>query len=210
MNCISHNRDLPFLVFEIVTWKLGCPHLLPYFLKHYKWELKTKTTPAPKRQERFFCTARISVRKKIGFAHPASSDTMIYIFLLFSLWLSLRLPGDRFSKDPVTYRARNTILESVISLPWKPALLIFQIWGNCQASKVEACSSWRYKGINGSRKVSGRSRNGPMDGLRSGHQICNFFPNIHALLSQINPRRACIHFLCHTTPNNHEILIITQ
>ena len=34
------------------------------------------------------------------------------------------LPRGRFSKDPVTYRARKVILKTMIHSPWKPALLI--------------------------------------------------------------------------------------
>ena len=41
-----------------------------------------------------------------------------------SLGLEKTSPGGRFSKDPVTYRARKSILETVIRLPWKAALLI--------------------------------------------------------------------------------------
>ena len=33
-------------------------------------------------------------------------------------------PVGRFSKDPVTYRARKVILKTMIRLPWKPVLLI--------------------------------------------------------------------------------------
>ena len=33
-------------------------------------------------------------------------------------------PGGRFSKDPVTYRARKVRLKTMIRLPWKPALII--------------------------------------------------------------------------------------
>ena len=75
-------------------------------------------------------------------------------------------PGGRFSKDPVTYRARKAILETMIRLPWKAALLICfrykERQNNCQVSKLETCSYWRYKGIYLTRKVSGRSRNGPL------------------------------------------------
>ena len=35
--------------------------------------------------------------------------------------------GDRFSKDTVTYRARKVILKTMIRLPSKLALLMFQI-----------------------------------------------------------------------------------
>ena len=34
-----------------------------------------------------------------------------------------RTPRDRFSKDPVTYRARKAILEPMIRLSWKAAFL---------------------------------------------------------------------------------------
>ena len=39
-------------------------------------------------------------------------------------WDCNKRPGGRFSKDPVTYRARKVILKPMIRLPWKPALLI--------------------------------------------------------------------------------------
>ena len=79
----------------------------------------------------------------------------------------LENPGDRFSKDLVTYRARKAIFETMIRLPWKAALLTCfrykEMQNNCQVSKLETCSYWRcnYKGISVTRKVSGRSRNGP-------------------------------------------------
>ena len=50
-------------------------------------------------------------------------------------------PGGCFSKDPVTYQARKAILEIMIHLPWKSAVLMYfrckerQI--NCQVSKFE-------------------------------------------------------------------------
>ena len=73
--------------------------------------------------------------------------------------------GGRFSKDPVTSRARKAILETMIRLPWKAALWIFFSYkerqNNCQVSKLETCSYWRYKRIYITRKVSGRSRKGP-------------------------------------------------
>ena len=75
-------------------------------------------------------------------------------------------PGSRFSKDPVTYRARKVILEIILRLSWKVALLICLRWkkeqNNCQVSKHETCSYRRYKEIFGTRKVSGLSRNGPL------------------------------------------------
>ena len=50
----------------------------------------------------------------------------------------------------------------------------------CQVSKFETCSYLRYKGIYGTRKVSGRSRNGPqasvVKGLVSAIQQINPFP----------------------------------
>ena len=80
-----------------------------------------------------------------------------------SLWGAV----GRFSKDPVTYRARKAILESMIRLPWKAGLFICfrykERQNNCQVSKLETYSYWRYKGIYLTRKVSGRSRNGPLD-----------------------------------------------
>ena len=52
--------------------------------------------------------------------------------------------GGRFSKNPVTYRARKAILETMIRLPWKAALLICfrnkERQNNCQVSKIETCS----------------------------------------------------------------------
>ena len=78
---------------------------------------------------------------------------------------SLLTPGGRFSKDPVTYRARKAILETMIRLPWKAALLICfrykEMQNTLQVSKLEICTYWRSKGIYVTRKVSGRSRNGP-------------------------------------------------
>ena len=77
------------------------------------------------RKKGFFWTAWKSVRK--NWFCTSSSDTLSYIYIffsLFSLWLNLRLPGDRFSKDPVTYWARTAILETEIRLPLKPALYI--------------------------------------------------------------------------------------
>ena len=72
----------------------------------------------------------------------------------------------RFSKDLVTYRARKAIFETMIRLPWKAALLTCfrykEMQNNCQVSKLETCSYWRCKGISITRKVSGRSRNGPL------------------------------------------------
>ena len=68
-------------------------------------------------------------------------------------------PGGRFSKDPVTYRARKAILETMIRLPWKAALLICfrykERQNNGQVSKLETCSYWRYKGISVTRKGFG-------------------------------------------------------
>ena len=87
--------------------------------------------------------------------------------------------GGRFSKDPVTYRARKAILETMIRLPWKAALLICfrhkERQNNCQVSKLETCSYWRYKGIFVTRKVSGRSRNGPqvMFLTKRGNELTN-------------------------------------
>ena len=53
-------------------------------------------------------------------------------------------PGGRFSKDPVTYRARKAILETIIHLPVKAALLICfrykERQNNCHVSKLETCS----------------------------------------------------------------------
>ena len=70
-----------------------------------------------------------------------------------------RAPGGRFSKDPVTYRARKALLETMIRLPWKAALLVCFIYkerqNNCQVSKLETCSHWRYKGICVTRKGFG-------------------------------------------------------
>jgi len=61
-----------------------------------------------------------------------------------SLGLEKTSPGGRFSKDPVTYRARKSILETVIRLPWKAALLLCfgykERQNNCQVSKLETCS----------------------------------------------------------------------
>ena len=71
----------------------------------------------------------------------------------------------RFSKDPITYRARKAILKAMTRLPRKAALLIClrceERRKHCQVSKLETCSYWRYKGIYIIRKVSGCSRNGP-------------------------------------------------
>ena len=55
--------------------------------------------------------------------------------------------GDHFWKDPVTYRARKAILEIMIRLPWKAALLICsgrkERQNNCQVPKLERCSYCR-------------------------------------------------------------------
>ena len=71
-----------------------------------------------------------------------------------SVWkkygLNLRT-GGRFSKDPETDRARKAILETMIHLQRKAALLICfrcqETQNNCQVSKLERCSYRKYKGI---------------------------------------------------------------
>ena len=61
-------------------------------------------------------------------------------------WRSVfeKCSGGRFSKDPVTYRTRNTILGTMIRLPSKAALLISfrykETQNNSHFSKVETCS----------------------------------------------------------------------
>ena len=80
-------------------------------------------------------------------------------------------PGGRFSKDPVTCRARKAILETMVRLPWKAALLVCfrykERQNKWQVSMFETSSYWRYKGIYVTRKVSGRSRNGlPVSGVQ--------------------------------------------
>ena len=104
-------------------------------------------------------------------------------------------PGGRFSKYPGTYRARKAILGIMIRLPWKAALLICFRYNerenNCQVSKLETCSYWRYKGIYVTRKVSGRSRNGPR--VRSDHPQSPSLPSFwlfHLVwLLRDNPKR---------------------
>ena len=50
---------------------------------------------------------------------------------------------------PVTCRVRKAILETMIRLPWKAALLTCfrykEMQNNCQVSKLETCSYWRCK-----------------------------------------------------------------
>lgn len=65
--------------------------------------------------------------------------------------LPLKWPGGLFWKDPVPYQAGKSILETMIPLLWKAALLIF-FWynekqNNWQVSNFEMLSYWRYKGI---------------------------------------------------------------
>ena len=61
-------------------------------------------------------------------------------------WRSIfeKCSGGRFSKDPVTYRARNIILETMARLSSKAALLISfryrEMQNNSHFSKVETCS----------------------------------------------------------------------
>ena len=61
-------------------------------------------------------------------------------------WRSIfeKCSGGRFSKDPVTYRARNTILETMTRLPSKASILISfrynETQNNSHFSKVETCS----------------------------------------------------------------------
>ena len=61
-------------------------------------------------------------------------------------------------------------------LPWKAVLLICfrykERQNNCQVSKLETCSYWRYKGIFVTRKVSGRSRNGPLVYIEAKQKVC--------------------------------------
>ena len=73
--------------------------------------------------------------------------------------------GGCFSKDPVTYRARKAILETMIRLPWKAALLIRfrykERQNKCQVSKLEPCSYWRYKGFMWPEKFRDVRETGP-------------------------------------------------
>ena len=77
-------------------------------------------------------------------------------------------PGGHFSKDPVTYWAQKAILETMICFCEK---LLFWYFSdekkskinNCQVSKLETRSYWRYKGIHVTQKVSRRSRNRPLE-----------------------------------------------
>ena len=91
-------------------------------------------------------------------------EGIVYVFERRG-WFLFDNPGSRFLKDPVTYRARKAILETMIRLPWKAALLVCFRYkkrqNNCQVSKLETCYYWRYKGIFVTRKVSERSRHGP-------------------------------------------------
>ena len=98
-------------------------------------------------------------------------------------------PGGRFSKDPVTYRARKAILETMIRLPWKAALLICfrykERQNNCQVSKHETCSYWRYNEIFVTRKVSGLSRNGPLNGTPIRPNRCEYGAVLYHLSDQL-------------------------
>ena len=59
------------------------------------------------------------------------SCTVIVTNIIFHVKVSDKIlpetfiSGGRFSKDPITYRARKVILKTMIHLPWKLALLIF-------------------------------------------------------------------------------------
>ena len=73
---------------------------------------------------------------------------------------------DWHSKHPVTYRAQQAIIATIIRLPWKTFALLTRYRdkvkrNNCWVSKLERCSYRRYKGIYVTRKVWERSRNGP-------------------------------------------------
>ena len=76
-------------------------------------------------------------------------------------------PWGPFLERPGNLSARKAILETMIRLPWRAALLkcfrYKERQNNCQVSKLETCSYWRYKGIYLTWKVSGRSRNRLLD-----------------------------------------------
>ena len=59
----------------------------------------------------------------------------------------------------------NSWNNDALKLSWKAALLICLRWkkgqNNCQVSKHQTCSYWRYKEIFGTRKVSGLRETGP-------------------------------------------------
>ena len=99
----------------------------------------------------------------------SSSDTFIYTFLAFLTMITFEVTW-----GPFLQRLGNLLGPKSNSWNCDPlavktsSLNIFKIWGNCQVSKVETCSSWIYKANYVSRKVSGRSRNRSLDDLRSG------------------------------------------
>ena len=102
-----------------------------------------------------------NITRRFWQTEKAAHDQTCYPFRAWSLWpdtvfclneLTLFVCGSgyRFSKDPLTYGPRKAILEAMIRLPWKAALLVCFIYkerqNNCQISKLETCSYWRYKG----------------------------------------------------------------
>ena len=90
---------------------------------------------------------------------------------LIEYLLAQHLPGGPFSKDLVTYPAWKATLVTMIHLLWESALLICfrykERQNNCQVSKLETCSHWRYKGIYVTSKILSCLRNGPYNTLQS-------------------------------------------
>ena len=88
----------------------------------------------------------------------------------------------------------------MIPLPWKAALLICfrykEIQKKFQVSKFETCSYLRYKGIYATRKVSGRSRNGPLElnwNQRLGHKKAKTNICYHMLTSSTQLQNRSFH-----------------
>ena len=90
---------------------------------------------------------------------------------LIEYLLAQHSPGGPFSKDLVTYTAWKATLEIMIHLLWESAILICfrykERQNNCQVSKLETCSYWRYKGIFVTCKILRCLRNGPYNTLQS-------------------------------------------
>ena len=118
------------------------------------------------RSSKFAAALPSNVRPQSGLGWSFQGPFETDVTSILHTWCSLWSPGGRFTKHPVTYRARKVILETMIRLSWKAALLICLRWkkeqNSCQFSKHETCSYWRYKEIFGTRKVSGLSSNGPL------------------------------------------------
>ena len=168
-------RNIP-LVFLIVLWVFKNFYSFNYAkncssVKSFVLVKSTTDDPPPPPPHAFF-----SLRQKPDF-EGLKLACKVYNFMIGPILSTIVKSGGRFSKDPVTYRARKAILETMIRLPSKATLLICfrykERQNNCQVSKLETCSYWRYKGIYLTRKVSGRSRNGPLGYLNLLSRISN-------------------------------------